>query len=702
MDADRPALSDTLRDFLAEAEETIDELSGKLSELAELHGSGVWNPDLLNAIFRDAHSLKGLAGMFGYPLIAETAHHAENLLDWLRLGKVTLSSQVLELLFSSVELLTSLLRAAADNTLEQHTVDTTAFATAVADCYRPATTNTGHDNLLEQLQLTPELLQSLTEYELHRLAENCRQGRSMFVVHVSLDLADFDQTLMGLTDILKSNGELISTLPGVSGQGENCIDFDLLVGTELTEGDLSRQLRNLTVSISQVGSSQPDQSSTALMQAAEQAAAAAVTSETTAVQPPDSFILPDQIPEELPTARSMSRTVRVDISKLDAIMQVVGELVLAHAKIDALAVQMRTEGFSRAAVELGKAAKGLERRLGELQRGVMDIRMVPVGQLYEKMGRIVRKTSRELGKKVILRLLGAETELDKLIVEDLADPLMHIIRNAIDHGIESPERRRAADKEEQGTLVLSSYQRGNHVVVEVADDGCGIDLDKVRQKALEQGLVRDIHAVSDQDAMELIFHPGFSTADQVTDISGRGVGMDVVRTNIAAVSGIVEVASWPGRGTRFTITLPMTLAIIKALVVFCAGRTYALPVSSVLETVLLSPEDIRTVEGAEVLPLRDQTLPLLRLEQVFNLERHGACLGEQYVVVVAAADRRLGLMVDDLVGQQDIVIKSLGTVLSNVRGIAGAADLGDQRTILVLDAAGIIDEAIGSGGGRIC
>ena len=394
----------------------------------------------------------------------------------------------------------------------------------------------------------------------------------------------------------------------------------------------------------------------------------------------------------------MSRTVRVDIAKLDELMNIVGELVLAHSSIAAIANRMRAEKFSRMAIDLGKAAKGLERRLTDLQNGVMDIRMIPVGQLYEKMSRIVRKVSREQGKKIDLKLFGAETELDKLIVEDIADPLMHIIRNAIDHGIEPAEKRLAAGKDERGTVRLSSFQKGNHVVIEVEDDGAGINVEKIKQKALAKGLVSDISNMTDREALDLIFLPGFSTADTITDISGRGVGMDVVRNNIAAVSGMVDIETWPGKGSRFTIVLPITLAIIKALIIFCAGRIYAVPITSVVESLILSPSEIKTVEGKEVVNLRGHTLPLLRLEQLFRIDRVDVCPGDQYVVVLGVAEKRLGIVVDDLLGQQDIVIKPLGAAFKSVRGISGAADLGDQRTILVLDAGGIIAETMRSSG----
>jgi two-component system chemotaxis sensor kinase CheA len=695
--------SDAVRDFLAEAEEVVEELSTQLADLADMAENGAWDPDLLNAIFRGAHSLKGLAGMFGFGMIAEVAHHAENLLDWLRMGKIALSNAVLELLFSSVELLTTLLRASAEGTLDQHQAAATAHAAAISAYLNPSQPVT-ETPLLAQLGLSETLMGALTEYEEHRLKENCAKGRNIFVVHAAFELTTFDQGLAQVTDILKGCGEVISTLPSVGEQIETHIDFDLLVGTDKTEQELTGLLAALDVSLFKAGG-KPDTQTAPARQISDQ-----TLPDTVALAPSQSSsaIIPASLSDNASTvigaedslsAKSMSRSVRVDIGKMDELMNIVGELVLANSSIASIANRMRIEGFSHMAIELGKAAKGLERRLTDLQKGVMDIRMIPVGQLYEKMSRIVRKISREQGKKIDLKLFGAETELDKLIVEDIADPLMHIIRNAIDHGIESPERRLAAGKDERGTVRISSYQKGNHVVIEVEDDGGGIDVAKIRQKAVAKGLIQETNSMSEREILDLIFLPGFSTAEKITDVSGRGVGMDVVRNNIAAVSGMVDIETTLGKGSRFTIVLPITLAIIKALIIHCAGRTYAVPITSVVESLILAPSDIKTIEGKEMISLRKQTLPLLRLDKLFSIERVGICPGDQYVVVVGSAEKRLGIVVDDLLGQQDVVIKPLGTAFKSLKGISGAADLGDQRTILVLDAGGIITETMRSSGG---
>jgi two-component system chemotaxis sensor kinase CheA len=399
--------------------------------------------------------------------------------------------------------------------------------------------------------------------------------------------------------------------------------------------------------------------------------------------------------ERAASLRSLSRTVRVDIDKLDHLMNIVGELVLSKSAIATLVAQMQVQGSTDLTVALQKTVRGLERRLEELQKGVMDVRMVPIAQIFDKMVRIVRRVSNEQGKKITLDIRGAETELDKLIVEDLSDPLMHIIRNALDHGIESMAERVASGKPEKGTITLWAAQKGNHVVLEIGDDGRGIDAQRVRAKAIERGLISAEAELSQDDIYNLVFLPGFSTRDEVTELSGRGVGMDVVKNNIAALSGAIEIDSEFGRGTLMTITLPITLAIIKALIVRVSGRNYAIPINSVLETLMINGANIRTMEHREVMELRQKTLPLLRLTDIFSLPvlaQQGK--GRSFVVVTGMAEKRIGIIVDELIGQQDVVIKSLGKTLAFVRGIAGAADLGNQQTILVLDVGGLMSEAL--------
>jgi two-component system chemotaxis sensor kinase CheA len=389
--------------------------------------------------------------------------------------------------------------------------------------------------------------------------------------------------------------------------------------------------------------------------------------------------------------------VRVDIRKLDRLMNVVGELVLVKSSLQALAERFKGEGIEPGlAAELRQVSRALERRLAELQSGILEVRMVPLDQVFDKLTRMVRKLGREVGKEVELEISGGEVELDKLIVEDLADPLMHLIRNAIDHAIETPEVRERKGKPRAGRITLAALQRGHHVQLSVADDGSGIDEERIREVAVTRGLAtaESVKGLSRREVMNLIFVPGFSTARQVTSLSGRGVGMDVVKNNIAALSGIIDLQSERGAGTRFEITLPVTLAIIRALVVKAAGRTYAVPLNSVLEILEVRASEIRSVSAREAITLRGATLPLIRLSRFF-------AAGDQpppeplFVVVTGLAQERLGLAVDELMGQQDIVVKPLGSLLAGVRGIAGATDLGQRTTVLVLDVGAIIEDVVG-------
>ncbi|HPX60350.1 MAG TPA: chemotaxis protein CheA [Deltaproteobacteria bacterium] len=685
------------KDFLAEAEEISEQLANELSDLSEGAESGNLNPELLNSIFRGAHSLKGLSGMFGFSHIAELSHNFENLLDCLRLGKVNPDRMVLDVLSETMELLTELIRCLAVDSRVDHAADISACIASISACLEAGDHPGSRISALSGLGLSERVISSLTEYEEHRLQDNLKKGNHIYSIHASFEMMTFDTDLSALTDRLKLCGEVVSTLPGVGENMETHIDFDILFAAPVPAQDLQELLAdaNVLVSLLHAGHVSAPSSGQAGGVSVLTDSISELTAETIAMtgdadNTPSSAAAFSEPPASL---KSMSRTVRVDIGKLDELMNIVGELVLAHTAIAGVATSMSNDGFSRLAVDLGKAAKGLERKITELQSGVMDIRMVPVGQLYEKMSRIVRKISREQGKKVELSFFGADTELDKLIVEEVSDPMMHIIRNAIDHGIELPEVRKELGKGEQGQIRISSYQRGNHVIIEIADDGNGIDVEKVKARALQKGLVSDVSSVSDRDALDFIFLPGFSTSDDVSDISGRGVGMDVVRNNIAAISGIVDIETSRGKGTCFIITLPITLAIIKVLIISCAGRTYAVPITSVLETLLIRPCDIENVERREVIQLREITLPLLRLNRFLGLQSRETTEGtESYVIVVGSAEKRLGIVVDDLIGQQDIVIKPLGDAFKGFRGIAGAADLGDQRTILVLDVTGILND----------
>jgi two-component system chemotaxis sensor kinase CheA len=344
-------------------------------------------------------------------------------------------------------------------------------------------------------------------------------------------------------------------------------------------------------------------------------------------------------------------------------------------------------------MDLDRIGRTFERQLSELRTGILDVRMVPLGQVFNKLARIVRQAAREHDKQVRLVVTGADTEVDKLIVEELTDPLMHLVRNAIDHGIEPASHRQVADKPNEGTLALNAYHKGSNVVIEVEDDGSGMNPHELRDAAIARGLLSpDVSdELSRQEMLNLVFLPGLSTSAEVTDMSGRGVGMDVVKTNILRMGGMISIASERDIGTKITITLPITLAIIRALIVIVAGRTFALPITAVREAIPYMPSQVRTIQGREVISLRGETLAICDLARLFGF-RGAKNQGGRFVVVGAMGNRELGFVVDELHGQQDVIIKSLGKSLSSVSGFAGATDLGDQQVALVLDAPALFAE----------
>jgi two-component system chemotaxis sensor kinase CheA len=401
-------------------------------------------------------------------------------------------------------------------------------------------------------------------------------------------------------------------------------------------------------------------------------------------------------------------------------MNIVGELSIVRTSLARLVERLRAQHVERElAADVQRLQRTFDRHLGAMQQGILEVRMVPLGQVFDKLARVVRQISREADKLVNLVITGAETEVDKLIVEELSDPLMHMMRNAIDHGIETRSEREGVGKPAIGTIALNAFQKGNHVVIEIEDDGRGIDSEGLRDVAIRKGLVGpdEARALSREEVLKLVFVPGLSTKADVSELSGRGVGMDVVKTNISKLGGVIDLTSADGIGTKVTVTLPITLAIISALVVKISGRLFAIPLANVQEAVVLDPVAVRVIDGREVVTLRGATLQICRLSTLFGLD--GVVDGpngwgplppdpdddaprrpaptparereREYVVVAVAGARRLGLVVSTLVGEQDVVIKSLGPSLKDVPGFAGASELGDQRIALVIDAPGLIE-----------
>ncbi|NTW58183.1 MAG: chemotaxis protein CheA [Nitrospirae bacterium] len=652
MKSDRP-----IQEFLAEAEDILETANQALMSLDDAKGGGRANPDTVNGLFRALHSFKGLAGMFGLKVLADLSHKLEFLLDEVRLGKVSLGQETLDALSDTLGLLGRLVQQTGKGLPLE---DIAGALDRIDRILAAKSADAAGPTLLSQIAIDPAVLQVLTEYEEHRLTENVRERKNLFLVRVSFSFAAFESGIRTLTETLKNHGEIICTLPTASAGGDG-IGFTIMLGTSATREVLAAATNLPNTSFE-------------------------------AVPRMDDSRMQDVRPE-MTTLKTVSNTVRVDIHKLDSLMSSVGELHIIKSEIGRIALDLRgQQGFTGIAVTLTKAYKNLERRLNEIQEGILDVRMVPIGQIFTRLAQTVRKYAREAGKEIDLEIRGEETELDKLMVEDLADPLMHLIRNAIDHGIAKPDVRKLQGKPERGLVRLTAFPTGNHVVITVEDDGGGIDPLALLAKAREKGLVEDeLDAERDRkEVLDLIFLPGFTTSETVTEISGRGVGMDVVKRNVSRLSGMIDIETETGVGTTFILTLPITLAIIKALIIEASGRRFAVPLGSVLEVMRVRPEQIETIETREVMAIRDETVPLLRLSDAFSLPQADRP-ETHFVVLVGLAERKLGLVVDRLRGQQEIVIKPLGSRLADTPGIAGATELGDKIVVLVLDVESLIE-----------
>jgi len=678
-----PSQSKAHREFVSEAEEILERMRGDLSDLADQRAAGGdVDPDLVNRLFRSAHSLKGLAGMFGLDALSELAHHLEDVLDGMRLGRVALDSPASNLLDEAVAVFATELSALGAGKSDGSDVVQELISRIDGAVQAPA----DPDVELTDLDLDPALLRALTEYEEHRLRENIRRGRRILLVEATFEIMAFDEGLAELTAAVREAGEVLSTLPSPGAAPESQIRFGLLAATERDAESVRSGLDFPHAAVRSVyeppGAELRREPARAAAPVAEAPRAAAPEG---GPKPPESV--------DIESLKSISDTVRVDIRKLDELMNLVGELVIQRGAIGAIARRLGAEpATARVGMDLDKAHKQLDRKIQELQAGVLEVRMVPLRQVFEKLSRVVRRLRRDLGKDVRLDLRGADTELDKLLVEELVDPMMHVVRNAFDHAIESAEERSAAGKPREGSIRVQAFQRGNHVVIEVADDGRGLDLERIQARGIEQGLLEPDATPSRRELLDLVFAPGFSTRDEVTETSGRGVGMDVVKNNLTALGGVVDLESERGRGSRVTFTLPITLAIIQALIVGVADQRYAIPLNSVLETLLIDASDIQQSDGREILNLRGDPLLLRRLADEFGLA--GAGVEKPNVVVIGLGDARLGVLVDRLEGQQDTVIKPVQGPIQDVRGIAGATELGDLGAVLVLDVAALIEDAL--------
>ncbi len=670
--ANRDVKKERLKEFLAEAEDILNSMGKGLLKLGKGIKAGIIDPAVLNSIFRSAHTMKGMSGVFDFTEMTTLSHSLEDTLDLLRMGRILLTDEVLDCVMSAHELLVRIVASRGGND----------FTEEIENIKGRLGKSCQVKKAKIKEEIDKELLSVLTEYEEHRFRENLREGRNVFMVNAGFPITNFDKGYVALTELLKTESEVIATLPS-SRSSRELLFFDLLTGTVRDRDFILKLVKDSAEADIKVISE-----------------AAARPNDSRPEPAPEIIKTKDRRPAPPPgvTLRRVGNTVRVNISKLENIMNIVSELGILKNSITSLSAELKNHAeFSAFGIQLSRTERLLDRKLSELRDSVLDVRMVPIGQLFSRFETFIDKLSRETNKEIRMATYGDETELDKLIIEEIADPLMHIIRNVVDHGIEPFAVRDALGKPRSGTITLSAYQKGNHVVVEVKDDGAGIDEDFVKEKAVEKGIVaRDyVKGLSRQETLELLFMPGFSTRDAVSEISGRGVGMDVVKENITRLSGVIDIETVKGKGTRFILTIPITLAIIQALIVEDAGERYAVPLNSVMEIIELTPGSHNCLDSdncREAITVNDRSVPAVRLSKFFGKEPQDNN-GVSYGIIAGLAEHRLCITVERLVEELDVVIKPLSKMLK-VPGIAGATDMGDKGTMLVVDVTGILDETL--------
>jgi len=674
-------------EFVAETRELLEQLDEDLVQLeAEKE-----NPELIQETFRILHTVKGTSGFLNFDRMRLLAHRLEDLLGQLRDGKRKVNEEVMDVLLAGSDRLKELLEKIEEEKTDEG-IDVEDLVTSVqnmlempeeAALSEVAVEDTGpvevdpelfKDFLIESQELLEGLEEHLVELEAKPDDPELLNGifRTFHTIKGTAGFLGFSRT----SELAHRAEEVLDRLKkGQMSVNQDVMDA-LLAVLDIMKG-LLEDIKESQAEKTDIGPAM------AMLEAM-------LKGEATPVEVPGKASKTVQQVEAKAVARAMggaAGTIRVDVGRLDQLMNLVGELVLSRNRLLQLNGEIGTmHKGERIAEELDLATSQLDLLTSELQEMVMKTRMVPVGRVFNKFPRLVRDLCRASGKEVRLVIEGEDTEVDKTVIEEIGDPLVHLIRNAVDHGIELPEERERLGKPREGLIRLYAAQEGDRIVIGVEDDGRGMDAEKIKRKAIERGLLSPDEAdrMDDRAAWNLVFLPGFSTADKVTDVSGRGVGMDVVRTNINKLNGNISIDSTPGKGTKVEIRLPLTLAIIQGLVVRVGRELYVVPLSSVVETVRVEPGDVYTIQQREVIRLRDVVLPLVRLDRLFQVPGDGKG-DREYVVVIGTEDRRVGLVVDDLVGQEEVVIKSLGKLLQDTPAIAGATIRGDGKVCLITD-----------------
>lgn len=641
-----PEMREIFDGYVIETEEILENLTQDLMELEGNPGDS----ELLNKIFRGFHTIKGNSSFIGLDDISELTHSAEDLLNKLRRFEIRYEDEMTDILLEVRDAIQNYL-----GKLQEGEEDSSEFESIIARLVQIKSLES--DTNAEESENTGDSEEISDDSDEQITAEAQESGDS------------------ALEKVLSDN-ELIAK------EG----DF-----SESEEEMLQKAFEEVNKSFQNEVSSEKDDGGI------EEAKTEIETieKEETTKKNEDKLAEKNGKPKEQKSQgkRQTTESIRIDLKRVETLMDLSGELVLGRNRLTQISDNLDKEFKNTSGInELLETAESIDFITSEIQTAVMRMRMVPVKQLFIKAPRITRDLSKEFGKSIKLEMKGEETEIDRGIIEELNDPMVHMIRNSCDHGIEKPEVRREKGKPEQGTLTLEADNEGNNIVIRISDDGAGMDPEKLKSIAFEKGVISKEQAdqMTDREAFQLIFKPGFSSAKQVSSVSGRGVGMDVVRTNIQNLNGMVQVDSKAEEGSTFTIKLPLTLASIQGLLVKVRNNTFAIPLSSVVEVVSIDDYDISRINQEEVIRIREEIYPLLRLQQVLEINHNHIGNKDKYIVVVGIGIKRVGLVVDELIGQEEIVIKSLGDYLGNVRGIAGSTILGDGSVIMILDVAELI------------
>jgi len=673
----------------------LDEAGDNLGHLNELLLSAERNQsdmNIINEIFRVAHTFKGMSATMGFAQMAALTHSMEDLLGLVRSGTLILSSDDVDILFRCLDTLTAMVDSIRAGKSDQNVESDDLIGIL---CARRDSAGAMSSAAAPSPAGGAASLAGLSEQELEWVRAAQNDGVKVYELTVELDGACILKAARAYMVVsqVSDRWDLIKSSPSVEELEREAFDrvFTLYVAAEDTRETVIELLSKVgeiaslkCKELSAVGevSADEDHAETAEDKGASENARESGQAARDAASPGE----PRPGGEKRRASKAGSRTVRVDIGRLDKLMNLVGELVIGRARIERLVQESRLKAFEDPLSQLGRIS-------GDIQELVTKLRMVPLSMVFDRLPRLVRDLSRQMGKEIQLKVEGAETELDRTVIDEIGDPMVHLLRNSLDHGIESPETREAAGKPRLGTITVAAYQEGNGVIIEVRDDGAGINPEKVKKKAISRGIITAEQAsvMPDNEAIQLVMLPGFSTADEVTDLSGRGVGTDAVKSKVESLGGQFMIYSAFGKGTRVIIRLPLTLAIVLALLIRVSDETYAISLENVEETLLVQTKDIKYVHGTPVTTVRGEILPLSDLSSIIGAACEPREKEENAVVVVRVGRERarLGFLVDSFIGQQEIVIKPLGKLLLKVKGIAGATILGDGNVALILDASSL-------------